>query len=91
MKNSTTILFIILAVICLVLGLVDKLFDAKLFLQGYIWHELAQTFLLFSIAWGIWHNNKKEANYIFFRSKNFFAEFSFNYQTFFVRRVACIN
>ena len=62
MKNGTTFLFIILAVICLVLGLVDKLFDAKLFVQGYTWHELAQTFLLFSIAWGIWHNNKKEAN-----------------------------
>ena len=61
MKNSTVFLFILLAAICLVLGLVDKLIEAKLFVRSYTWHELAQTFLLFGIAWGIWHKHKKES------------------------------
>jgi hypothetical protein len=44
----------------MVLGLIDKLVEAKIFVQSYTWHELAQTFLLFGIAWGIWHGFKKE-------------------------------
>ncbi len=62
MKNINVFLFILLAAICLVLGLFDKLFDVNLFVRSYTWHELAQTFLLFGIAWGIWHNRKKETS-----------------------------
>ena len=59
MKNGTIFLFILLAAICLVLGLVDKLFEVKLFVRSYTWHELAQTFLLFGIAWGFWQQYRK--------------------------------
>lgn len=56
MKNNKVFPFILLAVICMVLGLIDKLADVKLFVRGYTWHELAQTILLFGIAWGIGQN-----------------------------------
>ena len=60
MKNKTVLLFIVLAVICLILGLIDKLFGVKLFVRSYTWHELTQTFLLFGIAWGIGQNLYRE-------------------------------
>lgn len=60
MKNGMVFLFILLAGLCLVLGFADKLIETKLFVRSYTWHELAQTFLLFGIAWGIWRNQKKE-------------------------------
>jgi len=61
MKNGMVFLFILLAAVCIVLGIIDKfVLDAKLLVRGYTWHELAQTFLLFGIAWGIWHSQKQE-------------------------------
>jgi hypothetical protein len=60
MKNNKVFPFILLAAICLVLGLIDKLAGVKLFVRGYTWHELAQTFLLFGIAWGIGQNFFRE-------------------------------
>ena len=61
--NKTVLLFVILAAICLVLGLIDTFIEAKLFVRSYTWHQLAQTFLLFGIAWGVGHKfltEKKE-------------------------------
>jgi uncharacterized ion transporter superfamily protein YfcC len=56
MKNKTVLLFIAIALICLILGIIDKLVEVKLLVRSYTWHELTQTFLLFGIAWGIGHN-----------------------------------
>jgi len=60
MKNNFVFLFILVAAICLLLGFIEKLTGTKLFVRGFTWHELSQTFLLFAIAWGIWKNFGKE-------------------------------
>jgi len=53
MKNKLVLLGIILAVICLLMGLLGKIFNAKIIFENLTWLGLAQTALLGSIAWGI--------------------------------------
>jgi hypothetical protein len=53
MKNKIILLAIILSVISLLLGFLGKLINQKILLQNVTWLWLAQTALLFAIAWGI--------------------------------------
>ncbi|MEN3026842.1 MAG: hypothetical protein ABDH31_03920 [Chlorobiota bacterium] len=54
MKHVVTLAALGAALLCLLLGGVGRLLATHFWLTNPTWHELAQTFLLFAIAWGIY-------------------------------------
>ena len=53
MKDKNVLLFIMLAGLSILSGVIGKFTGTKIFVQSYTWIEVAQTLLLFGIAWGI--------------------------------------
>ena len=53
MKNKMVLLGIILAVICLLVALIAKIFVVKIIFENPTWLGLAQTALLGAVAWGV--------------------------------------
>ncbi len=53
MKNKVVLFFILLAGISFVLGIATHLYKQEILLIAQTWMEVAQTSLLFGIAWGV--------------------------------------
>jgi hypothetical protein len=54
MKDSVLLGAFVAAAVCLLIGGVGRLLQTHLWLTNPTWHELAQTFLLFATAWGVY-------------------------------------
>ena len=53
MKDKLLQFIILVAVLCLAIGIISKLIATKILIQGYTWMNLSQTILLLAIAFGI--------------------------------------
>ncbi|GAB4297699.1 MAG: hypothetical protein Kow0098_22180 [Ignavibacteriaceae bacterium] len=53
MKGPQVHFFILLAGVAVILGLIAKFSATKIFVNAFTWLEVAQTCLLFSIAFGL--------------------------------------
>lgn len=53
MKDKLLQIIILVAVLCLAIGIISKLIATKILIQGYTWMNLSQTILLLAIAFGI--------------------------------------
>lgn len=53
MKDKLMISLMVIAAICLILGFISKVTNAQIIFHFLTWLELAQTGLLFGIAWAI--------------------------------------
>ena len=53
MKEKMMFYVIVVAIICMLLGIVGKLISVKFIIQGYTWMQVSQTVLLLAIALGI--------------------------------------
>lgn len=45
---------IIVAALCFVLGIISQLIGSMIIISAAAWNDLAQTFLLFAISFGVW-------------------------------------
>lgn len=54
MTEKLPLLAVIAALLCLAIGALGRLLGTHFWLTNPTWHELAQTFLLFAIAWGVY-------------------------------------
>ncbi len=54
MAHVLTLGGVLAAAICLLIGALGRLLGTHLWLTNPTWHELAQTCLLFAIAWGVY-------------------------------------
>ncbi|MCS6966386.1 MAG: hypothetical protein NZ473_06440 [Candidatus Kapabacteria bacterium] len=54
MKTVVIRIAFVAAFLCLLLGGIGRLLNTHFWLTNPTWHELAQTFLLFAVAWGIY-------------------------------------
>ena len=53
MKDKLLQIIILVAVLCLAIGIISKLIATKILIQGYTWMNLSQNILLLAIAFGI--------------------------------------
>ncbi|MBM4171500.1 MAG: hypothetical protein FJ214_06495 [Ignavibacteria bacterium] len=53
MKDKIVILFLLVALISLLIGLIGKISATNLYFANSTWHAFAQTSLLFAIAWSL--------------------------------------
>lgn len=53
MKDKNVLLFIMLAGLAILAGVIGKFTGTKIFIQSYTWIQVTQTLLLFGIACGI--------------------------------------
>lgn len=60
MKDKIVLLFILVAGISILLGFIGRFLEIKIIIQPATWIQIAQTFLLFGIAWGIGKNSLKK-------------------------------
>jgi len=58
MKDKISLIFVGFTVLSLLIGLIGKITSQNFFFANYTWHMLAQTCLLFVIAWNLWKNPK---------------------------------
>ncbi|GEM_PF-1292727 len=60
MKDIPTLGALAAALICILLAALGRILHTHFWLTNPTWHELAQTFLLFAIAWGIYQLRTRE-------------------------------
>jgi hypothetical protein len=53
MKDKLLQIIILVAVLCLAIGIISRLIATKILIQGHTWMNLSQTILLLAIAFGI--------------------------------------
>jgi hypothetical protein len=53
MKDKIVLLFLLVALISLLLGLIGRISSTNFYFANSTWHAFAQTSLLFAIAWSL--------------------------------------